>query len=91
LADRAILSSVGHPHRHLHIYRKNARNKRLFAACMGSQKIARIYQYPFQEEVERSCTESNVNALTFVEKHQISSAFLPPGNDAIEGYPGYCV
>jgi CpeS-like protein len=49
-----------------------------FAACSGLWKTERIYHYPLEGEVERSYTEFKVQLLTSVEKHQISSAFIPP-------------
>jgi hypothetical protein len=48
-----------------------------FAACSGLWKTERIYHYPLEGEVERSYTEFKVQLLTSVEKHQISSAFIP--------------
>jgi hypothetical protein len=66
-----------------------------FAACTGNWKIERTYHYPLQGEVERSFTESTVNALTAEEKDQISSVFLPAksvaGNDAIANSPGFSI
>jgi hypothetical protein len=64
-----------------------------FATCVGIWKTERIYHYPLQGEVERSYTEFNVAALKSVEKHQISSAFLPvgcmAGSEEIDGCPGF--
>jgi hypothetical protein len=48
-----------------------------FAACSGLWKTERIYHYPIEGEVERSYTEFKVQLLTSIEKHQISSAFIP--------------
>jgi CpeS-like protein len=66
-----------------------------FAVCIGTWKTERIYHYPLQAEVERSYTEFNVAALKSVEKHQISSAFLPVGSTAgseeIDGCPGFSI
>jgi CpeS-like protein len=48
-----------------------------FATCVGRWQTDRIYHYPLRGEVERSYTEFNAESLTFDEKHQISSAFIP--------------
>jgi CpeS-like protein len=48
-----------------------------FAVCAGRWQTDRIYHYPLQGEVERSYTEFNAESLTFAEKHQISSSFIP--------------
>lgn len=49
-----------------------------FAACSGLWKTERTYHYPLEGKVERSYTELKVQLLTSAEKHQISSAFIPP-------------
>lgn len=48
-----------------------------FASCSGLWKTERIYHYPLAGEVERSYTEFKAQSLTSIEKHQISSAFIP--------------
>jgi CpeS-like protein len=48
-----------------------------FAICVGRWQTDRIYHYHLHKEVERSYTEFNAKSLTFVEKHQISSSFIP--------------
>jgi CpeS-like protein len=77
------------------IARKMLEIRDFFAACIGTWKTERIYHYPLQHEVERSYTEFNVAALKSVEKHQISSAFLPIGSTAgfeqIDGCPGFSI
>jgi CpeS-like protein len=49
-----------------------------FEICIGRWQTERIYHYPLQGAVERSYTEFNAESLTSVEKHRISSAFIPP-------------
>ncbi len=66
-----------------------------FSACVGTWKTERTYHYPLHNEVERSYTEFNVGALGSVEKHQISSAFLPIGAisdpNEIDLFPGFTI
>jgi hypothetical protein len=66
-----------------------------FSACVGTWKTERTYHYPLHNEVERSYTEFNVGALGSVEKHQISSAFLPVGAisdpSEIDRFPGFTI
>jgi CpeS-like protein len=66
-----------------------------FAICTGRWQTERIYHYPLQGEIERSHTEFNAETLTSVEKHQISSSFIPreffKGEDAIEQSYGFAI
>jgi hypothetical protein len=48
-----------------------------FAVCAGQWQTDRVYHYPRRGEVERSYTEFNAETLTSLEKHQISSSFIP--------------
>lgn len=48
-----------------------------FEVCVGGWRTTRTYHYPLQGQVERSYTEFKAESLTSVEKHQISSAFIP--------------
>jgi CpeS-like protein len=66
-----------------------------FTACAGQWQTDRIYYYPLRGEVERSHTEFNAETLTSVEKHQISSSFIPgeffKSDDAIEHCYGFAI
>jgi hypothetical protein len=66
-----------------------------FAVCAGQWQTDRIYHYPLRGEVERSHTEFNAETLTSVEKHQISSSFIPreffKSADAIEHSYGFAI
>jgi hypothetical protein len=66
-----------------------------FAVCAGRWQTDRIYHYPQRGEVERSHTEFNAESLTLVEKHQISSSFIPreffKGEDGLAKSYGFAV
>jgi CpeS-like protein len=66
-----------------------------FSACVGTWKTERTYHYPLHNEVERSYTEFSVGTLVAVEKHQISSSFLPTGSisdlSEIDQFPGFTI
>jgi CpeS-like protein len=67
--------------------------KDFFAVCAGRWQTDRTYHYSHRSEVEHSYTEFNAESLTSPEKHQISSAFIPPeffkGEDTIEHSYGF--
>jgi CpeS-like protein len=66
-----------------------------FAVCTGQWQTDRVCHYPLRGEVERSHTKFNAETLTFVEKHQISSSFIPreffKSADAIEHSYGFVI
>jgi CpeS-like protein len=69
--------------------------KDFFTACIGTWQTDRTYHYPLQGDVERSYTEFNIAGLQPVEKHQISSAFLPvgslSGSSTLDDCPGFSI